>query len=383
MKSFLQVYYQQILFFIFISGIIVFRIQIEKYQYITPDSIEYLTAARNLLQGNGAKSTSGTFFSYWPLAYPSLIALTSKITHIEVIWASKILNLFLLGISIILINILFNKNTNLPVFYFGSYSLLEIYSHTWSECLSTPLLLLYIYTIIQISKNGSNWILTSLLIISLFGLNLTRYSSFIYLVINLIFTIYFWNKIDNKTNKHFFISTTLSTFLVLAYLTFNYFQVGHPTGHPRSVVFPTEVNTIIQKFIFETSNLLFIAKKINFLTLIDSILFIIINGVQAILCYLTFKNIKIKINQKLKIILIITFIYFGFVFFTHFIIHKVSFDDRILVGFSAPIYFYLLHICETQLIENNKIKLLNYIKVFLFFSAIFNLPKQYLIDLLF
>lgn len=378
MKSFLLEYYQQILFYIFISCIIIFRIQVEKYHFITPDSIEYLTAAKNLILGNGAKSTSGKFFSYWPLAYPSLIALVSKITEIEVVWASKILNLFLLGISIFLINIIYKKHTNLAVFYFGSYSLLEIYSHTWSECLSTPLLLLYIYTLFKIDKNGTNWQNALLLVISLFALNLTRYSSFIYLVINFIFIFYFW--FYNKNNKSLIYSTIISTLLVLIYLTYNYIQVGHPTGNPRSVVFPSDIYLIIQKFILETTNLLFIIKKINFQTKLDSILFILISAIQFILSYQVSKYIKIKRNNTVEILGITTIIYFGFVFFTHFIIHKVSFDDRILIGFSALIYFYFLYLTEKFLIENNKTKLLMYCKIFLLSSAIFNLPKHYIIE---
>ena len=96
-----------LIIFIMMAIAIVVKSYFHPDGYLSPDSANYLKLAQNLLEGNGyyvsAYSITGTgqdreLFAAWPIGYPTLIFVVAKLTGLSVFWASKFLNILLIGI---------------------------------------------------------------------------------------------------------------------------------------------------------------------------------------------------------------------------------------------------------------------------------------------
>ena len=94
-----------IMIFIMMAAAIVIGSYFHPNGYISPDSSHYLKLSQNLIEGKGYYvSTYGitgqdrTFFAIWPAAYPTLIYFAAKLTGLSVFWASKLLNIVLVGL---------------------------------------------------------------------------------------------------------------------------------------------------------------------------------------------------------------------------------------------------------------------------------------------
>ena len=80
--------------------------------YLTTDSTHFLKLAKSFNQNGSLYVYSWTnsgeinFFSMWPLGYPLLISLISKLTFLDVFWSSKLLNI----LSVLLIFLMIYKN---------------------------------------------------------------------------------------------------------------------------------------------------------------------------------------------------------------------------------------------------------------------------------
>ena len=94
-----------LIIFIMMAVAIVVKSYFHPDGYLSPDSTNYLKLAQNLLEGNGyyvsAYGSTGQdreFFAAWPVGYPTLIFVVAKLTGLSVFWASKFLNILLIGI---------------------------------------------------------------------------------------------------------------------------------------------------------------------------------------------------------------------------------------------------------------------------------------------
>jgi hypothetical protein len=65
------------------------------------DSVAYLDAARNLLEGNGFVS-QGKLMTHYPPGYPILLAITSLVSQTEVLVSARILCVLLYGVNVFL-----------------------------------------------------------------------------------------------------------------------------------------------------------------------------------------------------------------------------------------------------------------------------------------
>jgi len=59
---------------------------------LSPDSVEYLAAANNLLLGKGLLTYNGLPFTEWPPLYPILLFLLSFLLNIKTILSAVIIN---------------------------------------------------------------------------------------------------------------------------------------------------------------------------------------------------------------------------------------------------------------------------------------------------
>ncbi|WP_153304248.1 glycosyltransferase family 39 protein [Desulfovermiculus halophilus] len=165
------------LFIILIS--MSFSIVIQSYLnpngFLSPDSTNYLSVAKNLLNGDGyvlGHDLRREPFAVWPVGYPTLIFIVAKISNLSVFWASKLTNILLILGILITIRKTFRRQSYLYALVLFFSSFICIYSYTWSETLFIFLLLLFclsIYSLLKTEKpNNFNYILIFLTSISLF-----------------------------------------------------------------------------------------------------------------------------------------------------------------------------------------------------------------------
>lgn len=208
--------------------------------YLSPDSIEYLSLAQNLLDNNSfymtAPNSEVEFFAIWPVGYPLLIFLVSKLTGFSVFLASKFLNIFLLGVFIWSFRKIFNKNAYLYglIFFFASF--IQIYSYSWSESIFILCLFWFsrsIYLLIMNLDSGFK-VYISILVSSL-SMFLFRYiGSFSFCVIGLLGLYYFFIKKEKKRSIYLLAITIFNILFMSAYLYHNYLETGFYTGQMRS-----------------------------------------------------------------------------------------------------------------------------------------------------
>ena len=113
---------------------IVFSSHFSAHGYLTSDSTNYLILAQNLIDGNGYYVTSlnwfgdgngqgRVLFAIWPIGYPTFIAFVAKLTGLSVFWASKLLNILLIGIILAMFRLMFKQNASTYglIFFFSAY----------------------------------------------------------------------------------------------------------------------------------------------------------------------------------------------------------------------------------------------------------------------
>jgi hypothetical protein len=110
---------------------------------ISPDSVTYLDAARNLLEGHGFSYKIGaelqTLTNYPPL-YPTLLAVISFILDLDLLQVARGLNALIFGLNIILVGSIMRYAKTLPIInilssflVLTSGTILYIHHYAWSE----------------------------------------------------------------------------------------------------------------------------------------------------------------------------------------------------------------------------------------------------------
>ena len=399
---------QYVAFFSFLSIAILFRTFVESTHYCSPDSKHYLEVSNNFLHGLGfvgpkivdsrtnqkpiqfgyPNTYEKQYFAIWPLAYPIGIITTASLTHLHVMWASKVFNLLLLGIDFWLLYVLFGRYAQLSIFYFGSYTMLEVCTYTWSENLFIPLFLGFIIALKSIQKH-KDFHLSSMVLffITLLGMCLTRYSAVIYHLLSVVVIGYFIYKQAFKKAIGLFIGLALSSAVFIAYLYFNYLKTGFITGLPREATQVYDFWTLFGKFWLGLFNQLHLIKQCRFNDTADFILYLILLIVQLALIASIVRQFyqhqyQFKLNTTCKLLLFNAIIYL--VFLAYMTIQSTidPFDYRTLLPFSFPVMLSLLYTTEKKLLTQHAHKTIWLIKVFFICAVLLNLPKQYIWGLL-
>ncbi|MBN2466023.1 hypothetical protein JXD38_10430 [candidate division WOR-3 bacterium] len=119
---------------------------------LSPDSVGYIDAARNLLAKKGLVLHTGEPLVWWPPLYPLLLAAVSFATRLDPVVIAHFVNAALFAFVIYLSVRLLRTGVRRS----ATYTLLcmcavlfarpfsEVYAMAWSECLFIPLVLLYL-----------------------------------------------------------------------------------------------------------------------------------------------------------------------------------------------------------------------------------------------
>lgn len=206
--------------------------------YLTPDSMNYLRLAQNMLDGNGLFVTDllegekRKLFAIWPAGYSFLIFLVAKITFLNVFWASKVLNILTIALIFLLLKKLFKQKA----FAYGAIFLIspfaELFSYTWSETVFMFGLIWFTLSIFNFHVNKDHLSLLTITAAALL-LFLTRYiGAFAVGIIGLL-AIYFIFKKEFKHAAKLIGAAIFLSVVIVAYLYNNYLHTGFATGMPR------------------------------------------------------------------------------------------------------------------------------------------------------
>lgn len=319
--------YWYLLLIISMIGIVVLAINIRLGIGIEADSISYILAARNLLNGDGLKdlhSGAMTPMTHFPPLYSTILAIIG-IVGIDPLAGSELLALITFGINIFLVGFIvyhYTKSRWLSIlaslFMLSSINMLVIHSFAWTEPLFIMFTLLTIFFWANyLETNLKKFLYLSATMTALAWLD--RYVG-ITLIITSIITLLILSKTNLKAkikNSVYFL--VISCLPMSLWLLRNILVANSATNrsfffHPISII-------QIKKGFYTISHWLFT----------DSIVaniyigLIILNLVILILYYNHKLQISYKLNNKLKKFLAINSI-FIFVYLI-FLIISISFLD--------------------------------------------------------
>lgn len=408
--------YELVFLFLLIFPILLLRVTIESTNYCTPDSVYYLEVSKNILSGLGCvgpktfdynsdkskliplydKTPFGQpnlyekeYFAVWPLGYPLCIVAVSYVTTLPPLWASKLLNILLLGLDFYLLFLLFSGSSYLPLYYFCSFTMLEICSYTWSENLFIPFFLMLILSIKKIHTSTTILVKYILLLaLALFGMCMARYASIIFYVSTFVVLLHYLRRQAFEKAKMIFFGLVISTISLSLYLFNNYIQSGYVTGMPRTNTQDYTSIELTGKFFMGIFHQLHLIKQFRISGTADLIFYLFSTTLQlslmAYLFYILINNsIEKNFSEKSKLMLSLGFIYLIFLIYMTYTSVIDPFDYRTLLPFSFPVSIALLAELEARLTINNRNRAILVVKAFFVFSLVVNLPKKYLLGLLF
>lgn len=230
--------YYLLLLWLFHSTLILLLACINPNHYTTIDSQYYLESGRNILDGNGYTIFEEKDFQWngtFPAGYSLAIAMVSFFTKIDVLWASKIVNIGTTGIWFFSLNSWFGRSKSVligGILILGSF--LKLWAYTWSEPLFLVILFCWTYHFYQFSIS-SEISISRLIPVFLLGflMMLVRYAGIFIIPSIIICSVYYFQKKEkDKSLAAAFLSFFWSAGLV-SYLFLNYKNSGELYGGAR------------------------------------------------------------------------------------------------------------------------------------------------------
>ncbi len=220
---------------------------------ISPDSVTYLSAARNMIHGNGFKSFDNLPVVDFPFAYPFLLTIISFFTRLDPLQFGCVLNGLLFGMLLYVSGGIMNGFQKPSGWYkrvllsciLLSPAIQEVYTLLWSETLFLLLVMLFVVSMTNyFRQSGIRWLLISIILCAVACL--TRYAG-VFLVIAGSGMI-FLNRENNwrKRIYHSGFFAMVSVFPLLVNIIRNRMLTGFATGpRPKS---DTGIWKIIENF---------------------------------------------------------------------------------------------------------------------------------------
>jgi hypothetical protein len=362
--------------------------------FLTIDSTAYLGLAQNLLDGNGffvyfygLTGNEREFFAIWPIGYSSLIYLTAKLTGLSVFWASKLLNLFIIGLILIVFRAMFKHNAYIYGLIFLFASSIEIFTYTWSETVFIFGLVWFAASIYIFMLEPKKLVLIyiSLFISSLF-LFLSRYiGAFSFGLIGLLGLYYGIVKKDKSKSIILISIASINIAIMLGYLYHNYLQTGYSTGMPRipapetdGELFVMLLRAIISETIIPMNSISKTAMLIFWMEF--SVLIYLIIKYRKNILNLTQNSNNNKITKLILVFVSIGLVYLFFIILMRWLVQFDTYRARLLAPGSFLLFIafiFYIEKCTTQKLFNEfKIFLLSFALLSYFINFPYSVWKQ-------
>jgi hypothetical protein len=254
--------YKSLLLYLSLCSIILLKSYFDPDGYISPDSTNYLSLSKNLVAGEGFRiadynsSEGHSFFAIWPVGYPVMIFIISKLTGLGVVWASKALNLLIIGIIMLFFRYIFKKNAHWAGLIFFVNSFILVFTFTWSEGAFILFLICISISLYKCVETSGRFLWLAGLFFFGIALFMMRYIGLFSVgIIGLIALINLFRRRWLLSIK-LLITASLQMIFAGLYLYHNKISTGYITGMPRDL--PDESN-------LELLNQLFSALKKEFI----------------------------------------------------------------------------------------------------------------------
>jgi len=199
---------------------------------LSPDSVEYLATADNLLRGKGFLSFNGLLIIEWPPLYPILLFILSFIFKINTALSAVLLNALLIGLIIYKVGIILIKNLDsILLIIFGLLFILfsiPVFSESlWvhSELLFIYFVTLYLDFLISYLEKR-NWLSLMILVVITALALLTRYIGLTLILTTIVAILSYCNESYKKKIVSIVTYSLLSIIPLIIWLVRNYIISG-------------------------------------------------------------------------------------------------------------------------------------------------------------
>jgi len=218
------------------GSIVILTLTMQHGAGMTPDSVVYISVARNLADNNNFLTYNGSDLILQPPLYPVILASIKKLTSIDPQISAGYLNAVLFGLIIYLSGLFLLKYLNsFTLILLGTISVLISYAlvQTSLMTLSEPLfILLILFFLYYLDKFRSKQDYMSLFLLSIWAslACLTRYTGVILILTGMIFILL--QKKSNLKEKflHSIIFILITLLPISSWIIRNYLISGTPLG---------------------------------------------------------------------------------------------------------------------------------------------------------
>ncbi|HEY1268721.1 MAG TPA: hypothetical protein VGH16_15810 [Candidatus Binatia bacterium] len=207
---------------------------------VSPDSINYIAAARSLYSGHGYLYYDGTVFTVWPPLFPTILAAGIS-TGVDVLQFARFFNALTFGLTVfyvgLIASVLLNSRPLRAIATASallSFPLLKMYVMVWTEPLFILLILIFLLRLSQVWRSehlsiGSLAVLSAVAAVAC----LQRYLGLALVLCGAVFLL--TSERTAWKNRLAFTAAfcTLSLLPLSLWVVRNYSLAGAPTG-PRS-----------------------------------------------------------------------------------------------------------------------------------------------------
>lgn len=387
------------LLYITLCAAILLRVSVESTGYTSPDSEYYMEAARSLRDGerfyihdlyglHTGNASAKAHFTAWPVGYPTLIYLVSWLSHLDLFWASKLLNLLFIGFGFLLMRHINRQYSYVLASIYGAFTIIEVYSYTWSEgvfifgCLYLAYLMATIYNGKQSKKA-----FTLLLGITTF-MFVVRYIGIFTVGFLALAAAYYWLRREYAICKKLLLVLLILSISIGAYLARNYYLVGHPTGIERIHTEMESIGEIAVMTIKSVAGEFFLIRRYYFTGTPDLLTWITI-ALQLPVIFFIGKVLRsqgslmeeVRKNTLSHCCLLAALLYLALLV----LLRSISQFDPINYRLLSPFTFLVLFAAVNYIVAipaQSKVLVRVKVLIFCFFAAslLLNLPKEYLVS---
>ncbi|MHC1738878.1 MAG: ArnT family glycosyltransferase [Ignavibacteriaceae bacterium] len=322
------------------TGGIVLILLINSYGVgLTPDSVAYISVARNILNGRGFIGFDGSHFLLQPPLYPILLVVIKKIFFLDPLISAGYLNACLLGIIVYYSGLIFNKNLKSFLLTIAgtisimiSFVFIQIFLIALSEPLFILLILLYLYYFDVYREKGD---ITSLLFFSIAVALacLSRYIGVILILTGSI-SIFIWRiKPFKEMFRHLLIFWFITSLPIGLWIIRNYYQSGTLTGERAASSYTLSENML---FLFNRVLKWFLPVQINGEQLFVFILIISAGIFTGIIFISKYKEKGLLLKKTGPVLLFIFFYVFAILISSSTTAYD-KIDNRILSPIFVPL----------------------------------------------
>ena len=312
---------------------------------ISPDSVDYLSAAKGMVSGEGLIGYDGSPFVLWPPFFPSILAAIDSV-GIDPLDGARFFNALIFGLIIFFSSLWLLKTYKFnPLSLFGllviflSVPVFWVSQYIWSEPLFILLVLVSLYMIVRFLENNDKMILVLAAIFTAIAC-ITRYPGITIIMTGLLLLL-----LDrNATLKTRLINGV--TFGLIASLPLVAWLVRNLIVYATLAGERTPTNTIIQsvKSAISTLSAFFLPREID--GVFRGLIFIFVSVLLCIFFAKIMRNTKHRSSiigkQYLMPLLIFTVIYMCFMIISSTLSNADLLDQRLASPVYLPIIMLLI-----------------------------------------